>query len=62
MKKGSTDHVVIDVGTKENPSDGAWLCKRCGQRLLMPLPVLVSVYVAAAKAFAAAHARCRGKR
>ena len=39
--------------------DLGWKCLRCGHATALQLPVQISVWLAAAKAFAAAHRHCR---
>jgi hypothetical protein len=34
------------------------VCKHCGDRLIFPLPVLVSVFVAMTRAYVKAHSQC----
>ncbi len=41
------------------PNGATGHCQRCGDELHLPLPVLLSVWLAATKAFVAAHARCK---
>ena len=53
--------VVVYDGTRTETKPYEHHCLRCGARYAMTLPVEVSVFVAAARAFLAAHRRCRAR-
>lgn len=38
--------------------DGPMVCTRCGEEYELPLPCLISVWVAATRAFLKAHSGC----
>lgn len=53
--KRKGDWIVVRQG------DLAGECLRCGDKLNLPLPMLVDVWVAAAKAFCKLHMNCKEK-
>jgi hypothetical protein len=50
--------VVVAAGVDPAEPRPHHLCQRCGARLVIDMPVLVTVWVAAGRAFLKAHKRC----
>lgn len=52
MSRSNTDHCVMDFKTQE------FVCKRCGERFLPPLPMPINQYVMLSEAFSQKHRAC----
>lgn len=56
----AADHVVVHDSTQ---GENAWMveCKHCGEKQRFALPIILDVWLAAAKAFEKLHRRCKKK-
>jgi hypothetical protein len=61
-RKRAPHVVVVMAGVDPAEPRGHGLCQHCGARLVIELPVLVDVWLAANRAFIKAHTNCRDRR
>lgn len=55
----NTNHIVLDPDAPASTTEVVVLCKNCGQRAFMKLPIPVAMVESASAAFVEAHAACK---